>query len=101
MRRFNTVEWNNEVYYKIIIDYETDKFSIIEMQYFDESDYIQDRILADRYGNQYNFSKEYEAIKWLNNNIKPEYIEEKFKIVNNSFNREKYFINPYKDEGEE
>lgn len=90
------LDLGNEVYYKIIKRGE--QLGVACLQWFDEYDYDQDNFLADEDDIQYRFNSEEEAKKWLNNNIKPEYVYEEDKILNNKFNRKKYFIDYEEDD---
>ena len=86
----NEMEEMNKVYYKII-ERGGELLGVCCLQWFDEYDYDQNRFLVDENDIQYKFDDEDKAKKWLNNNIKPEYIDPEDRILNNKFNREKYF----------
>lgn len=58
----------------------------------DENDYDQNSFLKDENGKQYQFDTKDEAVKWLNDNIKYEKIDSKYRIIDKDpIFREKYF----------
>lgn len=70
---------NNPCYFQIYKSARIDKMTVVEMQEFDEHDYIQNRFVRDIYGDIHCFEEEYDAIKKLNewftpNEIDPEYL---------------------------
>lgn len=56
------------------------KIIIVSWQWFDLSDYCIDSFIKDKDGNDVVFPDERGAIKWLNENVKPEYIDDDYKV---------------------
>lgn len=78
----------SEIYWRIYLSSRNEKFTVVCMQNFDEYDYYQDKFMTDEYGDKLIFYTEKEAIGWLNENVKEEYIDSEYK--NLKFNRNKY-----------
>jgi hypothetical protein len=72
---------NNEVYYRIYYWDEIGKLTVVCMQWFDEYDYHEDRFMTDDDGERLKFSSEEDAVRWLNENVKPEMIDPKYLSV--------------------
>lgn len=66
-----------DVYYRIYMSKELgNKLTILTLQSFDESSINQDRIIKDREtGEKLWFRNQHEAIQWLNENIKRQFID--------------------------
>lgn len=69
----------SDVYYKITRG-NTKTFKVVCMQWFDELDYDETKFINDEWGYHRKFYSESEAIKWLNENVKEEYIDERDKV---------------------
>lgn len=80
-----------EVYYRIF-QLDDDKLTVVCMQEFDECDYDQDRFMTEGGVRNYKlfFRDEEDAIKWLNENVKEEYVDSKYKKL--KYNREKFLL---------
>lgn len=73
---------DNDVYYRIIRSNKDDTLlTVVEMQWFDESDYDESRFLCVK-GTQdrLSFGSEQEAIEFLNDNIKLENIDPEYRM---------------------
>ncbi|MFS0905681.1 hypothetical protein AB3N02_21795 [Priestia aryabhattai] len=79
---------SNDIYYRIL-DYKG-KLTIVCMQWFDEYDYNEEDFLTDEDGDRYMFHTKNEAIDWLNENVKEEYIDDEYKHASPKSKREKY-----------
>lgn len=77
----------NEEYYRIYLNSDN-KLSVITMQSFDECDYNKDDFMTDEDGDRLKFEEKKEAVKWLFENVKEEYIEDEYKKP--GFNRDRY-----------
>ena len=73
MSEFDDVPW--PVYYRIYLN-RHDKLVVVCMQEFDEYDYHQDRFFVGEDGTPMRFEEESEALKFLNDNFKREFIDE-------------------------
>lgn len=80
----------SDVYYRIYLSSKDDKFHVVCMQYFDEYNYDEDKFMTDEYGERLMFDTEDEAIQWMNENMKPEFIVDEYKKV--KFRREDYLL---------
>ncbi len=84
----------NDLYYRILRRQDSDLLTIVAMQSHDEWDYDESRFLcAKGTDSPLLFSTEKDAIKFLNDNIKHEYIEPEF-LIRTQQSNDKY----YKDE---
>ena len=72
---------NDELYYRIIRTSDDDKIlTVVCMQWFDENDYDVSRFLcAKGTDERLMFSTEQKAIKFLNDNIKQEFIDPEYR----------------------
>jgi hypothetical protein len=70
---------DNEIYYKIYRSSRIkNKLTVVTMQWFDESDYVDERFFRDKNGDILKFDDEDEAIDWLIKNIKKEKIDPEY-----------------------
>lgn len=69
----------NQVYYRVYYFEARDYITVVSMQDFDERDYTQDNFLTDVHGYKLRFECEDEAIKWINENVKPEKINPEYR----------------------
>lgn len=80
----------DDVYYRLYQYERLDwKLTVVCMQYFDEGDYHEDRFMTDEDGERLRFDSEEDAIKWLNENVKPEMIDPEY-LLSGGFKREEY-----------
>lgn len=81
----------HDVYYRIYQSERIDlKLTVVCMQDFDECDYYEDRFMTDEDGYRLRFDYEEDAIKWLNQNVKPEMIDDDYRRL--KFTREDYLL---------
>ena len=82
----------SDLYYKILGGYiredGNEYVTVVTMQWFDEYDYDQDRFFRDEDGDTLMFYEEDEAIQWLFDNVKEEYIDPEYR--GRRFNQSKY-----------
>lgn len=78
----NEPDYRDPVYWKILMIGDR-KIGIACMQSFDEYDYDQRRFLLGEDGVAVKFSSEEAAILYLNENYKPEFIEDEYVTPNN------------------
>ncbi|AXH71217.1 hypothetical protein BSP36_172 [Bacillus phage BSP36] len=82
----------SDLYYKIIggctREDGNEYVTVVTMQWFDEYDYNQDRFFRDEDGDTLMFYEEDEAIQWLFDNVKEEYIDPEYR--GRRFNQSKY-----------
>jgi hypothetical protein len=73
----------NNIYYKLYKSKRNNnKISVVTMQWFDEYDYDENLFLKDKDGEHLSFDNYDDAVQWVNNNIKPELIDEDILILN-------------------
>lgn len=77
-----------DVYYCLYIT-EDDKITVICLQEFDESGYNHRKFLRKNNEENYKFDSEEAAVNFLNENIKPEYIDPDYILIINK--QKKYF----------
>ncbi len=80
----------SDMYYRIFQSYTDGKLTVICMQWFDEHDYDKDRFMTDENGDRLMFDTESEAVEWLNQNVKPNYIDQDYLKV--GFNRDEFLL---------
>ena len=71
--------FEDEVYYKIYYHNTKTHITIVCMQWFDENGYIAKNFLKDEDGEDLKFTKEAEAIRWLNNNVTDDVIDPEYR----------------------
>lgn len=74
---------DDPVYYRIMYWGKIEKLTIVTMQSFDEYDYDQNKFLRDKDNDAMRWNDEQEAIRFLNENFKPEYIDPEYITPNN------------------
>lgn len=75
------------VYYKIYYSERDNVMTVVCMQSFDEDDYYQYRFFKDENGDPYRFDDEEDAIKFLNEKFKTEYIDPEYLRDDNFFGK--------------
>lgn len=78
----NRPDYLDPVYWKILMT-RNNKIGIACMQSFDEYEYDQKRFLLGEDGMVVKFDSEEDAISYLNDNFKPEFIEDEYVTPNN------------------
>lgn len=76
----------NEVYYRIYLG-RNEKLAVVCMQHFDEPDYHAERFYRGEDGHAMRWEDEGEALKYLNENFKAEFIDPEFLSPNNDLFR--------------
>jgi hypothetical protein len=74
---------DNDVYYRIMFWDKIERLTVVTMQWFDEHDYNENKFLRDEDNNVMRWNNEVEAIQFLNENFKPEYIDIDYVTPNN------------------
>lgn len=79
---------HDPLYYCIIRTVDNDKLlTVVTMQYHDEIDYDYKRFLFHKgTSDRVQFDSEEEAIKFLNDNIKPEHIDPEYLVQTQKYN---------------
>ena len=75
-------DYRDPVYWKILMTGNR-KIGIACMQSFDEYDYDQKRFLLGEDGQAIKFFSEEDAVSYLNENYRPEFIEDEYVTPNN------------------
>lgn len=83
---------DNDVYYRLIRSHRNDEWlTVVCMQWFDENDYDQSKFLRAKGTDEVlMFSTEEKAIKFLNDNIKPENVDPEYRFSMQSSNDSLY-----------
>lgn len=72
----------DRVYYKIYFLKKIQRLTVVCMQWFDEYDYNESKFLRDDQNKIMSWDKEIDAVKYLNDNFKLEYIDEDYITAN-------------------
>jgi hypothetical protein len=74
---------SDTVYYRIFLNRDN-LLVVVELQAFDEHDYDQNKFYRDNYGYKMSWPNELEAIKFLNENFKYQFIHPDYVTPNNT-----------------
>ena len=81
--------FEDNVYYKVYYVEHKNYVTVVCLQSFDECDYLEGNFFKDEYGDVIVWSNEDQAIEWLLNNVKEQWIDPDY-LNSASFNQKRF-----------